>query len=151
MPVSDPGGTQRETVWIWMGTALGLARKAGSKKAGRDGGGEGVLRIDGEAGAATLRSGGSHYSGERDPERFDDGTVQLRFFDRELVGGHCIFLRRRDRTWRPFPISTCVCFRPVASSGASFSGCDREKVRMASGDGCGDLAQAGGEEGMLAW
>ena len=37
--------------------------------------------------------GGGHHSGERDPKRFDDGAVELRFFHRELMLDVVFFFR----------------------------------------------------------
>ena len=79
------GGSQGNVLDL-NGSRTGIREVGGDAEGlSGNGGGEGVLRIGREAGAAAIGRCGRYDRRERDAERLDDGAVELRLLHRELV------------------------------------------------------------------
>ena len=85
VPVTRTGRLQRDALDLdAYGTGVGEV-SSDPERLARDSGGEGILRVGCESGAATVRRGRSHHCVERDAERLNDGAVELRLLHRELM------------------------------------------------------------------
>ncbi len=85
MPVPGTGGAHGDVLYLH-GNVTGIGEEGGdSEGLAGDCGGEGILRVDGKAGAAMIGVGRSHDGGEGDAERLHDGAVELRLLYRQLM------------------------------------------------------------------
>ena len=150
MPVTGTGGAQRDLLYLH-GNVTGIGEVGSDpERLARDSGGEGILRVYGKAGSATIGVGRSDDGGERDPERLHDGAVELSLLYAELMKD-IVFVLSREIGGGYFLHQQLRLFQTGGEHRDEPGRLRRGEGAGGLVDGRGNLAQAGGEEGVLAW